>query len=425
VCLIVGIAATLLLMSGLAQVARPWHLLLAQGLAAVGMLCVSVPGRERRVPLRRRDLPLTILSVFVTFASLGPLMMIVFSPVPANALAGVVSAVMAGTFAVLWSSSFLLRQWWLLLVVIPAQVYVPGLLFDQLDRWGLLVNFGGLSPTSRTGIQVAIVLACIVLGYVLVAILTRRIEREHARATAELDVAARVHKSLVPPIDMHLGSLHILARSDASSQMGGDLVDVVYSPDRVDVILGDVSGHGIGAGIVMGILKSAIRTKLRSGGELSETVGDVNAVLEELTDSSTFATFVCMRFSTRTHTEAQCVEVVLAGHLPVFVIRSGSGRVEEISNQNLPLGIDKGERFVSVMIQINPGDTLAVLSDGLTEVQNTEGKELGLAQMRAVLMDGGRSSGPISSTMQAVFDAARQHGRQIDDQSLVLVRVVQ
>jgi hypothetical protein len=73
--------------------------------------------------------------------------------------------------------------------------------------------------------------------------------------------------------------------------MGGDLIDVVVHEGRLDILLGDVSGHGLGAGVVMAMLKSCVRTRLLHDASLEEVVADANRVLADLTESNMFATF--------------------------------------------------------------------------------------------------------------------------------------
>ncbi len=79
--------------------------------------------------------------------------------------------------------------------------------------------------------------------------------------------------------------------------MGGDIIDAVCGDHTVDVYLADVSGHGVGAGIVMSMVKGAIRMRLRAGGSLPALAADLNAVLTELTRDDMFATFAAVRAS--------------------------------------------------------------------------------------------------------------------------------
>ena len=194
-------------------------------------------------------------------------------------------------------------------------------------------------------------------------------------------------------------------------------MDVLEQDGSLTVLLGDVSGHGVAAGVVMAMLKGCIRTRLLRAAPLEQVITDANRVLADLTAPNMFATLAALRLS-----PGGRLEFALAGHLPVFHHSAGAGRWEQHPNQSLPLGIDHRERFVAGSIAAQPGDTLAVFTDGLVEVQNGAGRELGLAGVAALL------AGSLADSLPEMHDrlmaAVRAHGPQIDDQSLVLVRVL-
>ncbi len=75
-------------------------------------------------------------------------------------------------------------------------------------------------------------------------------------------LARQIHETLVPPIDYEDERIEVFGLSRASAAMGGDLVDLVHRDGSLDVYLADVSGHGVRAGVVMGMLKAAIRMRL-------------------------------------------------------------------------------------------------------------------------------------------------------------------
>ncbi|MFT3684687.1 MAG: PP2C family protein-serine/threonine phosphatase [Phycisphaerales bacterium] len=231
-----------------------------------------------------------------------------------------------------------------------------------------------------------------------------------------------MHASLVPPLAVASPLAEVYGRSLASSEMGGDLIDAVVSDDRVEVLLGDVSGHGVGAGVVMAMLKGCVRMRLLRNADLGEVVGDANAVLAELTEPHMFATFVAMRIRAEDDGSGTRLEFALAGHLPLFHFRAATADWVQHPNECLPLGVDGTERFTSGAVRVSRGDVLAVFTDGLMEVQNAGGKELGLEGVEAVLRRSLRPS--LETTYNAVMTSIAAHGPRLDDQSLVLVRIV-
>ncbi|MGH7133120.1 MAG: PP2C family protein-serine/threonine phosphatase, partial [Phycisphaerales bacterium] len=211
----------------------------------------------------------------------------------------------------------------------------------------------------------------------------------------------------------------VVGRSAASSEMGGDLIDLVATPDRLDVYLADVSGHGVKAGVVMAMLKSSLRMRLLRPADLGEVLTDLNRVLESLVEPGMFATASCLRV----RADRSC-EVAMAGHLPLVCWRAGERRIELIDNEHLPLGVEGGHEFHSRTVAAAAGDVFMLLTDGLTEVQDGGGKELGMEPVVAAFAAAAGGGGTLVAMHAAVLARAAGHGRQIDDQTLVMLRVL-
>lgn len=348
-----------------------------------------------------------IACIFFTFAPMGVLlsMMRVSAPDPWWGVA--LWACFCGGIAVGWAMSFMWRMW-LLPFVLVAQLLVPQLLGRAINvPWVVNTRLAALAATA---------LALLVAGYVLFTAFVEREGARRMRLQAELDLARGIHETLAPPIDVRAGAVEVFGRSTPSSAMGGDLLDIVVEKGRVDVYLADVSGHGVRAGVVMGMLKSAIRMRLLAGGGLDTLLTDLNSVLIALLEPGMFATFACMRF----HPGGE-VEYALAGHLPILHFDAATGRLHELPNERLPLAVEGGEVFVSGRARSGPGDLFAVFTDGLTEVIGRGGREFGLGRVRGIVAaDAGL---PLRDLHEAVLGGVRAYGPQGDDQTLLLVRV--
>jgi serine phosphatase RsbU (regulator of sigma subunit) len=289
----------------------------------------------------------------------------------------------------------------------------------RLPEWLPGIVLGADWPTSgRLAILAVLSLVSLTAGYVLMVTNLRATERESARAVAELELAGEVHRTLVPPIAASTPFAEVYGRSQASSSMGGDLIDLIITDTHADIILGDVSGHGVNAGIVMAMLKSSLRTALLGGADLAATVTDANRVLAELTAPNMFATLAGVRVRA-----AGAMEYTLAGHLPVFHRKAAGGEWVEYDNERLPLGIDGGETYPKVSVPVARGDVLVLLTDGLTEVQNAAGEELGLEGVRAILRTA-PSEGPLHILHDSIISGVRAYGKAGDDQSLILLRIL-
>lgn len=366
------------------------------------------------IPVPVRSQLVLLLAIWCTFAPVGPLMWMV-TEYPGNWVLGLVGALTTGLIAAAWASAFIYQRYWTIAIIVPASFFVPRWLFTVVARWGgaAIGPFDGRQ--ERLILLAAMSVVFLVVGYALVIVYTRSQERTATRLKTELDLAEQIHRRLVPPIDTKVGGLEVFGKSEPSSEMGGDLIDMVVGGARVDLCLADVSGHGVRAGVVMGMVKSAIRMRLRSPASVDELLADLDAVLGQTIEPGMFVTFACLRFA-----ESGVVSFGMAGHPPVLRVPRGTGDVSMLENEHVPLGLEIGEAFVSKPVRCEPGDLFVMYTDGLLEVQNGEGKQLGLEGLRALV---GASAGkPLAEAHRAIMDGVRRHGAQTDDQTLLLAR---
>jgi Stage II sporulation protein E (SpoIIE) len=235
----------------------------------------------------------------------------------------------------------------------------------------------------------------------------------YLRAQAEIALARDIHRVLVPQVEKRIGDFDFLGWSHASGDVGGDLVDLVEQDGAWLGYVADVSGHGVGSGVVMGMFKSALRMRARSGGSIASLLDDIHAVLMPLKQSQMFVTVACMRGG-----PDHRVECAVAGHLPILRVRNGC--VEEVTSPQVAIGMFDDTRFKASSIECLPGDLFALLTDGLTEVFDSARNELGLEWAKRVLQS--TNGQPLSTIADRLLSDARAHGAQIDDQTLLLIR---
>lgn len=362
----------------------------------------------------RRDL---FLGVFFTFATLGPI--IVFATITEKTPGtGMVAAVYSGAIAAGWSAISVFRAWWLIAFLITFQIVFTNRIFDVAQSVGLLQIGASMAEKTRLLTLAGEAALCMSVGYVFTLRFVRGVTRQAAIAGAELEMARSIHERIVPMVQEDFGFAQVYGKSYPSSEMGGDLLDVTLRNGVLDVYLADVSGHGVKAGLVMGMVKSAIRMRQRSTPSLDVLVTDLNAVLVDLKMADMFATLACVRIS-KVAGSVQA-EYALAGHWPILHV-SAQGQLTELPNEHLPLGVDTEELFLSGVVGLRSGDLLVLMTDGLIEVQNSGGKELGFGVFKALITR--ERAMPLAELHDAVLNLARQHGQQLDDQSLVLIRV--
>jgi hypothetical protein len=357
------------------------------------------------------------------------LMPLVFAVVQAPAVGeGVVSfslfCVMAagllGTLGALWWSSGKLRlspsaaivgivlvSWW---IALGAGALVPRAGFARLD---LGLGIRGVGQASLW--TFALIQPLLALALFGAARLMRSLESKTASQRAEDAVARRLHDALVPDVDVRSGSLAIWGRSVPCSATGGDFIEVFDDSGVVTVVVGDVSGHGVGAGILMAMIKGALRVRLRQEISLDRLLGELNELVLSLDRPGVFVTATAVRAF-----QDGRVETASAGHLPIIRLDPTSPKRREIPNECLPLGVESEERYLVQHDSLSPGELLAILTDGMVEVQDRNGRQIGMPLICKVLTS--RQHAPLPEIFSALASRCESFGKQMDDQTLVLLR---
>ena len=318
-------------------------------------------------------------------------------------------AFLSGALAVCWAGTFTVSRWFALGIV-------PFTLAVMLLSGPLAARVLHLRPSPPSLVGLAVV-GAIVLGYVLFIVFINGQGRTTLRLLTEMALAQRIHASLVPALLRSDERLEVDGASFASTEMGGDLVDMVDHGATTDLVLADVSGHGVKAGVVMGMVKSAIRMGLREDRGLQRLAGDLNDVLDQTTSPEMYATMVLLRIQ---HAERR-LECLLAGHSRVLHHRRGESAASRIGEGGFPVGLLGGSAYSSVSLGLSPGDLIATWTDGLDETVNEADQELGREAIESAIV--ARAERPLAEIRTAVFELARAHGPQRDDRSLLLVRI--
>jgi sigma-B regulation protein RsbU (phosphoserine phosphatase) len=231
-----------------------------------------------------------------------------------------------------------------------------------------------------------------------------RISREQARAAAEFEAAREIQQRLVPASLPELPGFHVEAAYLPAQEVGGDFYQVLEQQDGYAlIVVGDVSGKGLKAAMTGALAIGALRTladeNLSPGALLSRLNRQMLA-----TQESGFITCLCVRMSLH-----GSVTMANAGHLSPY--RSG----EEIEVESgLPLGLTADADYAETYLELAPGDTLTLLSDGVVEAMNPQHQLLGFERVRAM-------SGQPAHDIAA---AAQDFGQEDDITVLTVQRMV-
>ena len=355
---------------------------------------------------------LFIGAVFFTFAPLGLLLISDLSPT--RGLAGIlVILLLGGLAAVSWVATFSVSWKFVGLILL----FSSGFFIVHIDPVAGWLGLGGQEGAGGLTVIGVVLSLSIIAGYILFLLLILTQGRRMVAMGEEMRLAREIHDTLVPAVSKTIGRVQAHGISLPSAAMGGDLIDVIEHPGGVDCVLADVSGHGVKAGIVMGMVKSSLRTSLLGGEPLPKVVGDLNRVLCDTLRSGMFVTLSLVRVLPG----GERAEVVLAGHHPLVRV-SRMGLHDEVPNTHIPLGVLDAEQFTPETIDLRPGDVLVMYTDGLCESMNEHRQLLGhepLIQRASALRDR-----PLGEIADGLIQAGERFGETDDDRSVLLMRVL-
>jgi serine phosphatase RsbU (regulator of sigma subunit)/pSer/pThr/pTyr-binding forkhead associated (FHA) protein len=208
--------------------------------------------------------------------------------------------------------------------------------------------------------------------------------REEAVAKAlmdeELRTAYGIQSRLLPEAMPSISGYTFAATNKPCKTVSGDYYDVVVRPDGlIYFIVADVSGKGITAALIMSALATAFNIFSRTNPSPSELMGQMNAMLAPKTSPSKFATVVVGVLDPK----SGAVEYTNAGHVaPLLISKSG---VAELTTTDLVIGLFPGAHYRTQSLQLDPGDSLVLFTDGVTEAENDKEEQLGLAPVAKML----------------------------------------
>ena len=248
---------------------------------------------------------------------------------------------------------------------------------------------------------------------------------DRARMARELEIAAQIQRALLPPAPRH-ADFEFAGRMVPADEVGGDFYDVLSEPEQgaLWISIGDVSGHGVGAGLVMLMAQAAFASHFLNdpAEEPARVLRDVNALLcENISNRLRDDKYVTAQLLTyRGDGEFVCV----GAHEWPILYRSKTGRCETIEAPGPWLGIVSELSDVPVTtITLEPGDVLCLYSDGITEAQNAAGELFDLTRMSAVLAAALGAGQTLDEVTRAVFDAVEAFsGRHDDDWTMLLAK---
>jgi len=250
-------------------------------------------------------------------------------------------------------------------------------------------------------------------------LLEERIERE--RMEHELELATEIQQRFQPAGPPIVEGYEFQGISFSCYEIGGDYYDFIERHDgRMLIALGDVSGKGTAAALLMSSLHAAIHAQVSAKSSLDETISSVNQYLADNTPANRFVTL----FAAELDPKNGALRYINAGHNPPLIGRV-DGTIVQLSSGGFPLGIMPGADFEVGETHLNPGESLVVYSDGVSEANNIRDEEFGLDRLAEVVRNNLKASAAgMRDKVESALSAFTMTAPANDDITLVIVKRV-
>lgn len=242
-------------------------------------------------------------------------------------------------------------------------------------------------------------------------------ERERQRMEAEINIARDIQQALLPRRFKNYPNLEVAGCNFPCLSVGGDYFDVFPIGDgRTAFLIADVSGKGLGAALLTTMLQGAL-SGMTLGAEPARVFNHINRFLCDHAEVGRYATMFFGVMDPQGH-----LEFINAGHPSPYMIRKGKAETP-FTEGSYPVGLVPEAEYTAACLKLEPGDTLVLFSDGVTEAMDPDEEMFGMARLGELLHD--KSDVPLEHLEKCVLESVENFvrgARQADDVTLLLVR---
>ena len=244
-----------------------------------------------------------------------------------------------------------------------------------------------------------------------------RLQQE--RLERELQLAMEIQQRFQPTAPPVVPGYELQGISFPCYEIGGDYYDFIEREDgRLVIALGDVSGKGTAAALLMSSLHASVHAQAGSHDTLSETISAVNRYLADNIPSNRFVTL----FYAELDPASGALSFLNAGHNPPLIVHA-AGTVEQLASGGLPLGIKRNAEYREGRTQMQMGDVLVIYSDGVTEAASPSGEEFGATRLYEVVSRNMEASAAgVRDRIESALTKFSQGTQAADDITLVIVK---
>ena len=242
---------------------------------------------------------------------------------------------------------------------------------------------------------------------------------EQERLHRELELSRQIQTDMLPRSPLRFGASEIRGISIPAREVGGDFFNYFEVPGkRLGLLVGDVSGKGVSAALLMANVQATLRARLPVQDDLAALVDLLDRELDDSTPGGVFVTLFLAILD-----EAGQLRYVNAGHNPQYVLRV-DGRVERLSSTGLPIALFGGHGYKEARVALLPGDLLFFYTDGLVEAENDRGEQFGAERVEAILIEEhARGIDAVLERIERDVNTFRGATEPLDDATLMAMRV--
>ncbi len=251
--------------------------------------------------------------------------------------------------------------------------------------------------------------------------------KERMAMKQAMNLAMEVQQNLLPKEMPQIRGLDIAARSIYCDETGGDLYDFLEindcNPDCIGIAVGDVSGHGVPAALLMATVRAFLKSRVAQPGGAAEVISDVNRLATH--DTGETGQFMTL-FYAAIDTAKKEFRWVRAGHDPAFMYDPSTESFTELEGRGMAIGVDSGYRYrEGGIIELSEGQVLVIGTDGLWETHDEAGAMFGKDRLEALIRESAQASADriLGSIIQGV-QKFRGSAKQEDDITLAVIKVV-
>lgn len=245
---------------------------------------------------------------------------------------------------------------------------------------------------------------------------------EHLRMSNALGLAKDVQQSLLPKENPDFDGFDIAGSSIYCEETGGDYYDFIdLEDDRLAVVVGDVSGHGVSSSLLMATARALIMLRASMPGPAASIINDVNRHLSHDTyDTGNFMTFFYCELSALNHE----IRWVRAGHEPALLYDPERDEFDELKGRGLAFGVDYAFEYEEFQRSLKPGQIILVGTDGIWEMRNEQDEMFGKDRLMDIIRDASlASSKEIQVSISKALEDFRGSITLEDDVTMVVIKV--